>query len=175
MKMKKSECVTFLKQGGVGIYPTDTLYGLLGSALNRRTVARIYKVRKRNPKKSFIVLISSEKDLMSFGISPSPRLRKFLKKIWPGPVSVILGCPFKKFEYLHRGTEGLAFRVPKSRSLRLFLKKTGPLVAPTANFEGEPPAETTEEAKRYFGNTVDFYFGKARKRGSPSTLVRVLR
>lgn len=173
--MKQSECILILKRGGIGVYPTDTLFGLLGSALNRRTVKRIYKVRERNPKKPFIVLLSSVKDLKRFDIYPTVRLRTFLKKVWPGPVSVILDCPAKKFDYLHRGVRSLAFRIPASRSLRIFLKKTGPLVAPTANIEGEPPAETVREAKRYFGDSIDFYFGNGRKQGSSSTLVRILR
>ena len=56
--------VTILKQGGIGVLPTDTIYGLVGSALSQRAVKRIYKVRKRNPKKPFIILISSKAETL---------------------------------------------------------------------------------------------------------------
>ena len=53
---------------GVGVLPTDTLYGLVGSALSKKAVARIYKLRRRNPQKPFIILISSLADLKLFNI-----------------------------------------------------------------------------------------------------------
>src|SRR5205814_332255 len=78
------------------------------------------------------------------------------KKVWPNTVSVVLPCVDEKFKYLHRGKKSLAFRMPKNKSLLEILKQTGPLVAPSANFEGEKFAENIEEAKKYFGENV-FY------------------
>ena len=65
--------------------------------------------------------------------------------------------------------------MPKSKQLISLLKKTGPLVAPSANPEGEKPAETILEAKKYFGNQIDAYVS-AQKRlsGKPSTLVSLI-
>ena len=96
-----------------------------------------------------------------------------LKKIWPGKVSVILPCPDEKFKYLHRGTKSLAFRLPKKRSLLEIIKKTGPLVAPSANLEGKKPATNTIEAERYFGNKIKFYFGQKKLKSKPSTIVEL--
>jgi len=122
-----------LKSGGIGVMPTDTIYGLVGSALSKKTVLRIYKVRQRDLRKPFIVLIGSLGDLKKFGVKLNPRHLAFLRKIWPGPVSVILPCTGREFYYLHRGTRSLAFRLPKDKGLINLLKKTGPLVAPSAN------------------------------------------
>lgn len=158
MNMEVKEVIKILKKGGIGVLPTDTLYGLVGSAFSPKAVARIYKVRKRNLKNPLIVLISGFSDFGKFDIKLSKRIILFLKKIWPGPVSVILPCPSEKFFYLHRGTRTLALRLPATRWLRAFLKKTGPLVAPSANIEGRPPALTIGQAKKYFGNKIDFYF-----------------
>lgn len=165
--------VQILKNDGIGVLPTDTIYGLVGSALARKTVERIYKVRKRNPPKPFIILISSLKDLELFGVKLDEMTRKLLKKFWPGPVSVILPCLSRKFSYLHRGTKTLAFRLPKLRWLRNFLQKTGPLVAPSANPEGLPPAKTIQEAKKYFSNKVDFYVDAGKLESPPSTLIEI--
>ncbi len=155
--------------------PTDTVYGLVCSAFSKRAVERIYRVRKRERDKPFIVLISSLNDLKKFGVKFTPRLQSFLNKIWPGPVSVILPVPNKKFSYLHRGTNAIAFRLPADKKLTGLIHKTGPLVAPSANLAGKPPAKTVAEAKRYFGDKVDFYVDGDRRVSAPSTLVEIKR
>jgi L-threonylcarbamoyladenylate synthase len=145
----------FLSRGGVGIIPTDTIYGLVGSALNKKTVERIYKLRRRNLRKPMIVLIGSMSDLKKFGVKIGVQEKRILNRIWPNKVSVILPCPSRKFAYLHRGTKSIAFRLPKPARLHRLLQKTGPLVAPSANWEGEKPARTVSEARKYFGEKVD--------------------
>lgn len=165
--------VDILKKGGVGILPTDTIYGLVGSAILRNTVFRIYKLKKRNPQKPFIILIGSLKDLKLFRIKVDVISRKLLHQVWPGAVSVILPCVRKKFFYLHRGKKTLAFRFPKNKTLKSLLKKTGPLIAPSANPEGFRPAENVEQAKRYFGNDIDFYAGIKELKGMPSTIIEL--
>jgi len=163
--------IGILKNGGVGVMPTDTIYGIVGSALSERSVKRIYKLRKRSSKKPMIILIGSIKDLGLFKIKLSRKQRKILGKLWPGKVSVVLPCKGKKFYYLHRGTQTLAFRLPKPKWLTSVLKKTGPLVAPSANLEGEKPASTAKEAKKYFRWQADFYWEKGKLNSKPSTLV----
>ena len=164
-----------LKRGDIGVLKTDTIYGLVGSALNEETVKRIYTVRRRNPKKPLIILIGSLRDLHLFGIELSPRVRGILKRIWPGPISVILPCEQKKFSYLHRGTNSLAFRMPKKDALQHLLKATGPLVAPSANPEGLPPSNSIQDAYAYFGDTIDFYVNGGNKKGEPSTIIEIKR
>ncbi len=178
MNKKESEkFVEVLKYGGVGVMPTDTIYGLVGSAISRKAVARIYKLRRRNPKKPMIVLIGSINDIKKFGAMAGTAERKILKSVWPGKVSVILPINDKrlatKLQYLHRGTGALAFRLPKPFWLRRLLKKTGPLVAPSANWEGRPPAKTAREAKKYFGPRADFYLDGGKATGKPSRLVKI--
>lgn len=167
------QAIKLLKKGGVGVIPTDTIYGLLGSALKEDTVERIYKLRKRQKDKPMIILISSLSDLEYFNIKLSPKQRKLLKKIWPNPVSVVLSCPYKKFYYLHRGTKSIAFRIPSNISLINLLKITGPLVAPSANLAGQKNATTIDQAKKYFKDKIDFYINKGIKDSSPSTLIKL--
>ena len=169
------EIIKILKNGGIGVMPTDTIYGLVGSALDKKTVERIYKTRERNLKKPLIVLISTLEDLELFGINLKST-RGVLVQIWPGKVSVILPLSkanLNKFKYIHRGVGKIAFRMPKNKVLMEILKKTGPLVAPSANIEGCPPANNIKEAKNYFGNKVDFYMqGKISKTpGVHSTII----
>lgn len=169
----KGQIVDLLKKGKIGVMPTDTIYGLVGLALNPRTVEEIYTLRKRIATKPMIILISSLDDLKKFDIFLTKEQKSFLKKIWPNPVSVILSCPSEKFAYLHRDKKSLAFRLPKNRMLLQILKQTGPLVAPSANLEKEKPAEDILQAKKYFGEKVAFYLEGGTIRSKPSTIVQL--
>ncbi len=161
----KKEIVKFLKNDGIGVLPTDTLYGIVGSAFSKKTVLRIYKVRLRNKKKPLIILISKISDIKKFGVKNIPE--KSLSKIWPGKVSVILECKSSKFKYLHRDTNALCFRIPDNKSLRDLISKTGAIVAPSANTEGKPSAKNIAEARKYFEEKADFYIsGKVTNKGS---------
>ena len=53
-------------------------------------------------------------------------------------------------------------------------RKTGPLVAPSANLEGKEPAKTIEQAKEYFGDNVDFYVDTGQLESKPSTLIKIV-
>lgn len=169
----KSQIAELLKAGKIGVMPTDTIYGIVGSALNPETVEAIYKLRKRSSDKPFIILISFISDLQKFGIELSEQQEKFLQQNWPNPLSVILPVNNEKFNYLHRGKNSLAFRMPKDKKLLKLLEQTGPLVAPSANIEGDPPAETIDEAKKYFGGIIDFYLDMRKISEKPSTLIEL--
>ncbi len=165
--------IEILKNGGVGVIPTDTIYGLVGSALSKEAVLRITKIKNRADGKGFIVLISSVEDLKLFGIIISDRLGHFLSKYWPGKVSVELNVSSPEFNYLKKDEQKIAFRFPDKADLIQLLKQTGPLIAPSANKEGERPAKNIEEAKKYFGDNVDFYEDGGELDSAPSTLVRI--
>jgi L-threonylcarbamoyladenylate synthase len=168
-----SKNIFLLKRNKIGVIPTDTIYGVAASALLEKTVERVYKVLKRNQNKPFIILIGSIRDLSLFKINLDNKTQKILKQIWPGKISVVLPVNSPRFLYLHRGTKTLAFRVPKKRSLLKLLKKTGPLISTSANPQGKKPAETIAEAKKYFGDRVDFYIGGGKIKSLPSTLVEI--
>lgn len=163
-----------LAEEGVGIFPTDTIYGIVASAFSRPAVERIYRLRMRIPKKPFIVLIASERDLARFGVKPTARQRSVMKTVWPGPASLIFPVPSGKFSYLTRGKRSLAFRLPKPGWLRDFLSASGPLVAPSANWEGAKPARNVAAARKYFGDGVDFYVSVGDLASEPSTLVSLV-
>lgn len=165
-KAKVTNIIKILKKGGIGVLPTDTIYGLVGRAEDKKAVVRIKRLKKRSADKPFIILISSLKDLEKFKIKLNGEDKKILLKIWPGPVSVAF-------------SPKLSFRWPKNKLLAEIIKKTGPLVAPSANPEGLAPSSTITEAKNYFGPEVDpakygvnFYLSAKKKlTGQPSTLI----
>ncbi len=169
MSLEKN--IKIIHNGGIGVFPTDTLYGIVGSAFSKTAVERIYKVKGRHKQKPFIILISSINDIKKFGIVLNKTQKEFLNDVWPGPVSVIVPCTTKKFEYLHRDKKSLAFRLPKKKRVVDFVAKTGPLVAPSANPQGMIPAHTIMDAKDYFGSEVDFYVGGGVLDNAPSKII----
>ena len=162
-----------LLSGGVGVLPTDTLYGIVGSALNPDTVDRIYDLKQRDSRKPLIVLISAVSELERFGVILSDALTLQLGNYWPGPHSIILPTIDEEFEYIHRGTDHIAFRLPDDEDLRALIAEVGPLVAPSANVEGKPPAKNVAEAKNYFGTDVDFYVEGEDLEGRASTIMEL--
>jgi len=166
-----------LKEGVPVVMLTDTIYGICASAFNKKAVEKVYKLRKRNPKKPCIILISKIEDLKLFGIKLNKKQKEILKKIWPGKVSVILEIKdeqkIQKLKYLHRGTNTLAFRLPKQpKWLLKVLEISGPLIAPSANWENYEPAKTINEARKYFGKNAVYYDG-GKIIGKPSTLIKL--
>lgn len=173
MKTTRAQLIKILKSGDIAVIPTDTIYGLVGQALKPETVKRIYQARRRSPDKPLIILISDIKDLRLFGVKLTEKDKAFLQQYWPGELSVILPCATGKLKYLHRGTKTLALRLPKKESVLEILKSTGPLVAPSANPEGLPPARDIAEAKKYFGGQVDCYYGRGELTAPASTLIKL--
>lgn len=143
-----------LRTGGVAVLKTDTLYGLVGPADNHAAVAKIYKLKQRNPSKSLIVLIANTEQLFD-------QAAVDLTDKWPGPNSVILASPSAP-DWLKNADGTVAYRLPADDSLRRLIAQTGPLVAPSANLEGRPPAQTIAEAQAYFGDNVDVYVDEGR-------------
>lgn len=180
MKKTWKEITNILKKDGVAIIPTDTLYGIVAKALSKDAVKKVYKVKGRDTGKPCIVLITKLDDLKKFDIDLNKlaggEWELFLKHVWPGKVSVVLPCPKKIWKYLHRDTGSIAFRMvgPKNKNLYTLINEIGPLVAPSANPQGQAPARTLDEAHGYFGDMVDGYVSGGTRDVPPSTLVSLL-
>ncbi len=162
--------VDCLTGGGVAVIRTDTLYGLVANANNEQAVERLYDIKSRQPDKQLIVLIRTTDDLLD---TYNDATMAKLHTVWPGANSVILPSVLSP-PWLLRGGNSIAYRLPDNDTLRDLISKTGPLVAPSANPEGLPPATTIDEAMVYFGDTVDVYVdGGEIKDSRPSNVYRL--
>lgn len=159
-----------LRDGGVGILRTDTIYGIVARADDPAAVQRIYELKRRAPEKPPISLIGSTDQLRD---TYDDMTSNALDQVWPGKNTVILPSENAP-EWLSRGTGTISYRLPAKAELRELITATGPLIAPSANPEGQEPAMTIAEAKAYFGDAVDFYVDEgAVTDNTPSKLFRL--
>jgi len=158
--------------GAIAVIPTDTIYGIVTSAWNKDSVERIYELKKRTPEKPCIILITSPEDMRDFGVTEENIVR-VTEYAATTPTSFIVPITRTDLGYLDRGSRTLAFRIPNNSELQSLLKVTGPLIAPSANTEGNPPAHTIDEAREYFGDTVSYYSDGGTIVGSPSALIDI--
>lgn len=157
--------------GLVGVLPTDTVYGLVCDATNQAAVERLYALKSREQKPGTLVAASIDQ-LVEIGIHR--RYLTAVEQYWPGPVSIVIPTGFK-LSYLHQGKGSIAVRVPSDTEFCKILAKTGPLLTTSANKPGKTPAKTIAEAKKYFGDAVDFYIdGGNLEDREPSTIIRVI-
>lgn len=170
-KVTYIEAEAILNNGGVVIAPTDTLYGVLAKATDIEAVHKVDKLKGRSHVKSYIVLISDVSLLEHFWIQVNPRIKTFLSRVWPGPVTVALSVGEGVFPFLREGHKSIAFRLPKNEKLVDLIKNTGPLIAPSANPEGLTPASSIEDAQKYFGDEVGGYIDGGIRTGMPSTVI----
>ena len=181
------QLISLLKNGAVGVLPTDTVYGLVCRADNQPAVKRLYGLKKRE-KKPGTVIAADIDQLVKLGLKY--RYLKAVEQYWPGAVSIIIPTgnstgnatkhlhfltAVRKCRYLDLGRNSLAVRLPKGESLQKLLKQTGPLLTTSANATGKPPANNIAEAQKYFGNRIDFYVdGGDLSNRKPSTIIKII-
>lgn len=160
------------QSGAISVIPTDTVYGLVARASDKEAVSRLYELKKREDKPGTLIAASIEQ-LEHLGLKH--RYLKAVEQYWPGAVSVVIPVGDPALKYLHRGKMSLAVRIPDDKKLLAILKETGPLVTSSANPPGQMPANTIHEAKKYFGDKLDFYEdGGDLSNREPSTIIRII-
>ena len=163
--------VSLINSGGIGIIPTDTVYGLVTSAKNQDSVNKIHKLKERNKKKGVIIAASIE-ELESLGLKH--RYLKAVEEYWPGPVSIEIPTS-SIINNLDMGTHTVVVRIPNNEKLLEMLGKTGPLLTSSANKAGMPPFTNINDAKLIFKNSLDFYVdGGDYSNRQPSAIIRII-
>jgi tRNA threonylcarbamoyl adenosine modification protein (Sua5/YciO/YrdC/YwlC family) len=161
--------IELLKNGAVGVIPTDTVYGLVCRAANPESVERLYALKSRDHKPGTLIAANIDQ-LVELGIKA--RYLKAVEQFWPGAVSV--ETPHH-IDYLNMSTGRQAIRIPDVEPLRKLLEQVGVLQTTSANDPGEPVATTMAEAEAYFGDRVDFYVdGGDLSNRPPSTIIKVI-
>lgn len=168
--LDEQKLVELILGGGVGVLPTDTLYGLVCRAADQSAVERLYGLKNRDSKPG-TVIAANIGQLVDLGIKA--RYLKAVEQFWPGAISIVI--PSYDLAYIHKGKGSIALRVPADERLLKLLEQTGPLLTTSANNPGQPPANTLSEAQKYFGDSIDFYVDGGDLSGhKPSTVIRII-
>lgn len=132
-----NKVTVFLKEGGVVICPTDTVYGFLADASNKKAVEAIFKVKKRPASKPLSLFVKDIKMANEVALI-SGEQEEMLKKSWPGKVTFVLKRKSKTKLYgLDKDT--VALRIPNYKFLNSLLKKVDmPLAQTSVNISGQP-------------------------------------
>lgn len=136
-----------IREGELVAFPTETVYGLGGNALNANAAAKIYRVKGRPSDNPLIVHIADEaaaEDLAEV----SPLARRLMAAFWPGPLTLVL--PAK--DILPRETTGglntVGLRMPAhSAALQLIRAAGVPIAAPSANLSGRPSPTSADHVR----------------------------
>lgn len=128
-----------IKRGGLVAFPTETVYGLGGDALNPESSRKIYAAKGRPCDNPLIIHIADIADLERIVCGIPPKAKMLADAFWPGPLTMI----FRKAAVVPCQTTGgldtVAVRMPSHPLANLFIKKAGGYVAaPSANLSGKP-------------------------------------
>ncbi len=128
-----------IKNGGLVAFPTETVYGLGGDALNPESSKKIYEAKGRPSDNPLIVHIADMADLEKIANEVSEKTKKLADAFWPGPLTMVM----KKSDIVPSQTTGgldtVAVRMPSHPLALVFIEKAGGYVAaPSANLSGKP-------------------------------------
>jgi len=138
------------REGKVVVCPTDTVYGLICDATNKKAVEKLFKIKKRTKRKPIPIFIKDLKMAKKFA-DIDKNQEKFLKKVWPGKVTTVLkrknGLPLVLF-----GKEKtIGLRIPDYRLINeLFKNLSRPLAETSANISGRPTLTKIKEIIKQF-------------------------
>lgn len=140
-----------IKDGEVIVCPTDTVYGLICDATNKKAVERLFKIKKRPKGKPIPIFVKDIQMAKKIAIINTQQ-EKFLKKNWPGKITVILNRKNKKQLYgVDKKTIGL--RIPNYKLVNILLQKLNrPLTGTSANISRKPASNNIKEIINQFKN-----------------------
>ncbi len=140
--------------GGVIVFPTDTLYGMACDPRNPEALARVYNIKGRSAQKALPVLVGGLDQLVEIVSEVPEKARRLLETFWPGPLTIVLpkqpGLPAELTPY-----PGVAVRMPNHPFALALLQAFGPLAVTSANLSDHANPGTAEEVLVQLGNSVD--------------------
>lgn len=158
-----------LREGGVVVYPTDTLYGLGANIFQEEAVKRVYSIKKRSQKKPLSICLGRVEDLESVAYLEGDAL-KLAKKLLPGPYTLILKKRDHIPDLLTAGSDKIGVRIPDT-PLCQELALEFPITTTSANLSGEDSPIRMEELTDLFQEKVDLYLDGGDGKQSPSTVI----
>ncbi len=139
-----NEAIEVLKNGGLVVFPTDTVYGLLADATNPKAVDKLAAFKERPPGKAISVFVSGEKMAEKY-VTINQSAKNIINNLLPGPFTVICQSRHQTDPRLEAENGTLGFRIPDYPLILELVKQLGrPVTATSANVSSTPPRYSTE-------------------------------
>jgi L-threonylcarbamoyladenylate synthase len=160
-----------IQAGGVIVYPTETVYGLGANALAEESISRVFRIKKRPLSMPIFVAVSSY-EMLEKVAEINDEERDILKRILPGPVSVLIRKKSIVPDALTAESPLVGIRFPDHELAREIIDSCGPITSTSANVTGSPPPASAEEVSAEIADAVDLVIDGGRCRyAQPSTLL----
>ena len=167
------EAAAVLAAGGLVAFPTETVYGLGGNALDIHAVGRIYAAKGRPSDNPMIVHIARAGDINELTVRLSPEIVKLADCFWPGPLTMIVEKSQAVPGVVTGGLDSVAVRLPDHPVALELIRAAGcPVAAPSANLSGSPSPTQASHVVADLDGRVDYILAGGRCRvGLESTVV----
>ena len=136
-----------IKDGGIIVFPTDTVYGIGCDPYNKKAISRLYEIKKRKKTKPFPILGVSKTELEKIAEFNTLE-EKIAEKFWPGQVTLILKVKDEKIRQSLCLDKKIAVRVPNNQCVLSLLKECKFLVGTSANISGTAPFTDPNECSK---------------------------
>ncbi|HSW98170.1 MAG TPA: L-threonylcarbamoyladenylate synthase [Candidatus Saccharimonadales bacterium] len=168
------KAIDIVKNGGIIIFPTDTVFGPACRIDDEQALKRLFKIKQRSATQSVPVLVDSVTMAQEY-VQPIPKevKEKLMDAYWPGGLTIVLPCLTEKVLPLVRGNrDTLAVRMPHHPLTITLIKEVGtPLVGTSANFHGLTTPTNQEEIDPELVELVDFVLPGECFKGTSSTII----
>ena len=164
--------VEIIENGGVIIFPTDTVYGVGCNPYDVNAVKKIYEIKSREKIKSLPVLASSIEIVKQISIIDE-FTEKIIKKYWPGPLTLILKLKDKNLKESLNLEDKIAVRIPNSVCTLKLLNKCNLLVGTSANVSGDSSFTDPQECMKNVKNYDVFVDGGTITSKGESTIIEI--
>ncbi len=169
---KIRKVVEILNNDGIIIYPTDTIYGIGCSIYSQKAIERIRQIKGREKNKFFSILCYDLKDLSKYAKNVSNEAYKLMRRILPGPYTVVLQASRELPKILHSKRKTVGLRIPDHKLSREIVKELGhPIITTSANRSGQEPLNDPKLLEKEFGKEVDVVIEGEVLFSEPSTVI----
>ena len=166
MNEEVNKTVQVLKEGGIILYPTDTIWGIGCDATNHDAIKRIYKLKQREESKSMICLVN-DFNMLNLYVENVPEVAYDILKYTNKPTTIIYDKPLRVSENIIAEDNTLAIRVTNHDFCKQLIKKIKkPIVSTSANISNEPSPKFYSEISPEILKGVDYVVNLQREKKS---------
>lgn len=145
-----------LKNGGLVVFPTETVYGLGANALDAKAVSGIFEAKGRPSDNPLIIHISDKVMMESLASSRPEKMEILMDKFWPGPLTLVVPRSRIVLDIVTAGLDSVAIRMPSHPVALSLISMAGvPVAAPSANTSGRPSPTCAEHVIEDLSGKVD--------------------